>query len=437
MIPRLQSPGTGREAKRSRALFSILASVTLASAAVAGPVSAQLTRTAPEDVGLSPERLQRIGEVFRGYADEGRLAGAVGMVLRDGRVAYLDAWGMRDVESGDPMEVDDIFRIYSMTKPITSVAVMILYEEGHFFLNDPVGRYLPELAGRPVARLSEAGSDGEIPTEPARRPVTIRDLLRHTSGLTYGAFSNTPVDQLYRQRGILDQPTLEGMVEALGSIPLAYQPGTRWHYSVSTDVLARLVEVVSGQTFDTFLQERIFGPLEMEDTGFHAPRSKHHRLTRIYGHADAETTLTLGDTASFREPPTFLSGGGGLVSTAEDYARFAQMLLNGGELEGVRILGPKTVELMTVNHLEEGMPTSFLAPGWGFGLGFTVKTELGPDGMPGSVGNYYWFGVGGTSFWVDPAEDLVGVFMIQIRPNRDVTFRQQFKRLVYQALTGR
>jgi len=418
----------------STSIVGAIALALVAFLAPSGSLLGQLMPTSPEDVGLSSERLGRIAEVFGGYAEEGRMAGAVGMVLRNGRVAYTDAWGMRDVEAGDPMEEDDIFRVYSMTKPITSVAVMILYEEGHFFLNDPVGRYLPELAERPVARLSEAAGAEDIPTDPARRPVSIKDLLRHTSGLTYGAFSNTPVDQVYRERGVLDQPTLEDMVTELGSIPLAFQPGTRWHYSVSTDVLARLVEVVSGQSFDTFLEERIFDPLEMEDTGFYAPSSKHDRLTRIYGHADARGTLALGDTVGFRQPDTFLSGGGGLVSTARDYARFAQMLLDGGELDGVRILSPKTVELMTINHLEEGMPTSFLAPGWGFGLGFTVKTELGPDGMPGSVGNYYWFGVGGTSFWVDPAEDLIGIFMIQIRPNRDVTFRQQFKRLVYQAL---
>lgn len=416
---------------RSAALFVALLAALAPSWT---PLAGQLPTAAPEEVGLSSERLGRIGEVFQGYVDEGRMAGAVGMVLRNGRVAYTDAWGMRDVEAGDPMEEDDIFRIYSMTKPITSVAVMMLYEEGRFFLNDPVGRYLPELSGRPVARLSEAEAGEELPTDPARRAVTIRDLLRHTSGLTYGLFSNTPVDQMYRERGVLEQPTLEDMVAELGSIPLAFQPGTRWHYSVSTDVLARLVEVVSGQSFDAFLEERIFDPLGMEDTGFWVPEDEHDRLTRIYGHADSEGTLALGDTVSFRAPTTFLSGGGGLVSTARDYARFAQMLLNGGELDGVRILSPRTVDLMTVNHLEEGMPTSFLAPGWGFGLGFTVKTDLGPDGMPGSVGNYYWFGVAGTSFWVDPTEDLIGIFMIQIRPNRDVTFRQQFKRLVYQAL---
>jgi CubicO group peptidase (beta-lactamase class C family) len=224
------------------------------------------------------------------------------------------------------------------------------------------------------------------------------------------------------------------MVTELGEIPLMYQPGTRWHYSLSTDVLGRLVEVVSGQTFDVFLRERIFGPLGMDDTGFYVPAPNHDRLSRMYGHQGRERTLTLSDTMGFKTPPTRFSGGGGLVSTAHDYARFAQMLLNGGELDGARILGRKTVELMTVDHLPDGVPTEFLQTGWGFGLGFTVKNVAGLDGMPGSVGNYYWYGIRGTSFWVDPEEDLIGVFMIQIRPNRDITFRRQFKRLVYQAV---
>ena len=401
----------------------------------AAPAAAQeIPHAEPDEVGLSSERLQRIDEVFRSYAEEGRIGGAVGMVLRHGKLVYTGAWGMRDVAAGDPAEADDIFRIFSMTKPITSVAVMILYEEGRFFLSDPVGRYLPELANLPVAKLSEATSPDDISTERARRPMTIQDLLRHTSGLTYGSFSNSVVDQLYRSERVGGQPTLAAMVAEMGKIPLMYQPGTRWHYSLSTDVLSRLVEVVSGQPFDAFLRERIFEPLGMVDTGFYVPASERHRFARSYGHQGDERTLTLGDTLGFTQPPTRFSGGGGLVSTAHDYSRFAQMLLNGGELGGARILGRKTVELMTVDHLPDGVPTEFLSPGWGFGLGFTVKNEAGMDGMPGSVGNFYWFGVQGTSFWVDPEEDLIGIFMIQIRPNRDITFRRQFKRLVYQAL---
>lgn len=401
---------------------------------LAAPVLGQpLPVASPDDVGLSGERLERIDDVFGGYVADGRMAGAVGMVLRHGQVAYTGAWGMRDLAAGDAMEEDDIFRIFSMTKPVTSAAVMMLYEEGRFMLGDPVGRYLPELADMRVAKLSEATSPEDLPTEPARRPITIQDLLRHTSGLTYGVFSDTPVDQLYRQRNVLGQETLADMVTELGEIPLMYEPGTQWNYSVSTDVLGRLVEVVSGKPFDVFLEERIFGPLEMDDTGFYVPRPERERFAKTYGHTGPEGALQLGDTLGYFEPPSMPSGGGGLVSTAHDYARFAQMLLNGGELDGVRILSPTTVDMMTVDHLG-GAGTGWLAPGWGFGLGFTVKERPGLDGMPDSVGTFYWFGVQGTSFWVDPEEDLVGVFMIQIRPNRDVTFRQKFRSLVYQAL---
>jgi CubicO group peptidase (beta-lactamase class C family) len=384
-------------------------------------------------VGLSSERLARVGEVFRGYAEAGRLAGAVGMVLRHGKVAYLDSWGMRDLAARDPMEVDDIFRIYSMTKPVTSVAVMMLYEEGRFFLDDPVGRYLPELANVQVARLAEATGPQDIPTERPARPMTIRDLLRHTSGLTYGSFSNTVVDQVYRQANVLGQRTLADMVAELGKIPLLYQPGTRWNYSVSTDVLGRLVEVLSGQRFDVFLRERIFEPLGMHDTGFYVEPSKRHRFAELYGHTGPERRLEVVTARPYTPDETFFSGGGGLVSTAHDYARFAQMLLNGGELDGARILSPATVELMTTDHLHDD-GASFLADGWGFGLGFTVKNRPALDGLPDSVGTYYWFGVAGTSFWIDPARDLVGIFMVQLNPNRDVNFRDQFKRMVYAAL---
>ena len=404
---------------------------------VATSLSAQrLPLAVPEEVGLSSERLQRIGEVFQGYVDDGRIAGGVGMVLRQGRLAYVDTWGMRDITAGDTMEEDDIFKICSMSKPVASVAVMTLYEEGLFFLSDPIGRYLPELANLRVANLAEASAGQDIPTERARRPVTIHDMLRHTAGFTYGDLSNTVVDGVYREQEILYQPTLEDMVAQLGEIPLLYQPGTQWHYSVSVDVLGRLVEVVSGKPFDVFLRERIFDPLGMDDTGFRVPDSKGDRVATTYGHLGADGTLGPGDTSICELPPTLFSGGAGLRSTAQDYARFAQMLLNGGELDGARVLGRKTIELMTVDHLEEGMPTGFLSPGWSFGLGFTVKTEAGMDGMPSSVGEYNWIGIQGTSFWVDPEEDLVGVFMVQIRPNRDITFRDQFKRLVYQALIG-
>jgi CubicO group peptidase (beta-lactamase class C family) len=392
-----------------------------------------LPKASPEGVGLSSERLERIDEVFRAHVSEGRIAGALGMVIRHGQVAYLSEWGMRDREAGDPLEADAIFRIYSMTKPITSVAVMTLWEEGHFFLNDPVGRYLPELRGLEVALLNEATSTENIPTERANRAVTIQDLLRHTSGFTYGIFSNTAVDTLYREANILGQPTLAEMVSALGEIPLMFQPGTRWYYGVSTDVLARLVEVVSGMPFDRFLETRIFEPLGMSDTGFHVPPEKLRRFTRTYRHAGPDGVLTLGDTASFTMPPTLFSGGAGLVSTAADYARFTQMLLNGGELDGVRVLGRKTVELMTADHLGD-VPGP--GAGTGFGLGFAVKETAGLNGTASSVGEYNWGGLHGTSFWIDPEEDLIGIFMVQIYPNQSIDFRGQFKNLVYQALVG-
>lgn len=411
--------------------------VGIVLAAGAGPAAAQqLPRATPEDVGLSSERLQRVAEVFTGYADDGRIAGAVGMVVRRGHEVLADAWGVRDLEVGDPMQVDDIFRIHSMTKPITSVAVMMLYEEGLFFLDEPVGRYLPELADLPVADLDASAGPDSIVTVPARRPMTIRDLLRHTSGLTYSSFSNTVVDQAYRASGLLQWSTLEELVSGLGEQPLVYQPGERWHYSLATDVLGRLVEVISGQSFDAFLRERIFEPLGMEDTGFFVRPADRDRFAVYYGHRGRRggpLTLEPGNQGAFTPDITRFSGGGGLVSTARDYARFAQMLLNGGELDGARILSPTTIDLMTTDHLgDDG--ASFLGNGWGFGLGLTVKNQPALDGMPDSVGTYYWFGVGGASFWVDPARDLVGVFMVQIRPNRDVNFRNQFKRLVYQSV---
>jgi CubicO group peptidase (beta-lactamase class C family) len=340
---------------------------------------------------------------------------------------------MRDLAARDRVEQDDIFRIYSMSKPITSVAVMMLYEEGRFFLDEPVGRYLPELADVQVAVLAEATGPESIPTERPARPMSIRDLLRHTSGLTYGSFSNTVVDQVYRQAEVLGQATLADMVTELGKIPLLYQPGTRWNYGVSTDVLGRFVEVVSGQSFDAFLRERIFEPLGMHDTGFYVEPSERDRLAELYGHTGPERALQIASGRPYTPDETFFSGGGGLVSTAQDYARFAQMLLNGGELDGARILSPTTIELMTTDHLRDD-GASFLADGWGFGLGFTVKNQPALDGLPDSVGTYYWFGVAGTSFWIDPEQDLIGIFMIQINPNRDVNFRDQFKRLVYGAV---
>ena len=400
-------------------------------------VWAQFPTVAPEEVGLSPERLARVSEAFQSYADDGRIAGAVGLVARHGKLAWTEAWGMRDLAAGDPMEEDDIFRIFSMTKPITSVAVMMLWEEGHFRLDDRIGRYLPELGNMVVADLERSTGPDDIVTVPAEHQITIRDLLRHTAGLSYGlTFGRTAADQAFARANPTGQATLAEMVTELGKLPLALQPGTRWRYSAATDVLGRLVEVISRQAFDVFLRDRIFEPLGMDDTAFFVPDSKRDRFTQLYGHSQSDRTLEpRGGSSGYRPSGTFFSGGGGLVSTAQDYARFAQMLLNGGHLDGAQILGRKTIELMTTDHLgDDG--ASFLQAGWGFGLGFTMKNQPALDGNSDSVGNYFWMGIAGTSFWVDPEENLIGVFMIQIRPNRDIGFRQQFKRLVYQAVVG-
>jgi CubicO group peptidase (beta-lactamase class C family) len=389
-----------------------------------------LPQAPPEQVGLSSERLARIGAIMQAHVDSGRIAGAVGLIARRGKVAFLESWGLQDLGRGVSMETDAIFRIYSMTKPITSVAVMMLFEEGRFLLNDPVGRYLPELRDLEVAVPPESGS-GEYRTRPTR-PITIRDLLRHTSGLSYGFFGNTYVDSLYREAGVPSgDSTLEQMVGKLASLPLLYEPGTRWHYSVSTDVLGRLVEVLSGMPLDQFFNDRILAPLGMHDTEFYVDESRRDRFARMYGH-ESNGKLAPGDSTQFLTKPSFLSGGGGLTSTAADYIRFAQMLLNGGELDGVRLLGAKTVELMTANHLSDSQRIASR----GFGLGVSVRRELGAGGTQGSVGEYGWSGLAGTTFWVDPEEEMIGVFMVQIFPNRQISFRDQFKNLVYQAITN-
>ena len=410
--------------------------ITLVLGVLAAPrLQAQALPTAnPEEVGMSTERLERVGTAFESYAADGRIAGAVGLVARRGRLVYEEAWGMRDLAAGDPLETTDIFGICSMTKPVTSVAVMMLYEEGHFMLTDPVSRYMPEFRGIELADLENSTGADDIATQPMRRAVTIRDLLSHTAGLTYGSFSNTAVDQAYRQTGIRTGLPLPELVDKITDVPLAFPPGERWHYSLATDVLGRFIEVISGQSFASFAEERIFEPLGMDDTAFEVPESKRDRLSLTYQHAGVERELEVAPGYGCIGSADAPSGGAGLASTAQDYLRFAQMLLNGGELEGTRILGAKTIELMTADQLQ-GIPNGFVGRGWGFGLGFAVRLQAGLDGQQGSVGEYYWWGVAGTSFWIDPVEELIGVFMVQLRPNRDINWRDQYKNLVYQAIT--
>ncbi|MCE2557163.1 MAG: beta-lactamase family protein [Acidobacteria bacterium] len=404
---------------------------TRADVPVQGP--RDLARVAPEEVGMSSDRLERLNGAMQRLVDDGLLAGITTMISRHGKVAHFGTFGHQNIEDGVEMSEDTIFRIYSMTKPITGVALMILYEEGEFRLSDPVHRYIPEFEGLVVAK--EDGPNGQPITEPADHPMTIRELMAHTAGLSYGIFSQSQVDALYNEANVLDNDsTLKNMIDKLSKIPLRQQPGSMWHYSVAVDVQGYLVEVLSGQRFDEFLNERIFGPLGMNDTAFHVAADKADRFSQVYTH-DADGNLMaqegFGGRRDYLDPPNFLSGGGGLVSTTMDYMRFSQMLLNGGELDGVRILAPSTVKLMHLNHLPRELKE--MSPGTGFGLDFAVVLDpVAADGI--SKGEYYWGGAAGTWFWIDPKEDLVFVGMIQHFGPRRPDVRSLSRRLTYQAI---
>lgn len=405
---------------------------------------------APERVGFSATRLGRVGDVMRRYVDAGKLAGTVSLVSRRGQVVYFDDYGLRNLATGAEMTLDTIFRIYSMTKPITSVAALMLFEDGHYLLDDPIANYLPEFADVQVCE----GTDmmGMRLVRPVR-PPSVRDLFCHTSGLSYGWFHDTPVDQAYRDAQ-MDQReyTLTEGVERLAKLPLAFHPGRAWRYSFATDVLGRLVEVWSGESLDEFFQRHILGPLGMHDTAFQVAPEKLDRFAVCYtlpdmaGYvADADAgvkprQLVVQDapeTSKFAKPPVFLSGGGGLVGSTADYLRFCQMLLNGGVLDGARLLGRKTVDLMTMNHLPpELVPiaVSVPDPGAGFGLGVKVLVDQAASGRLGSQGMYGWGGAATTTFWIDPREELIGIFMTQFMPSGYYPVTTQFQRTVYQAL---
>ena len=390
--------------------------------------SPPLPDAVPEDVGLSTAGLARLGSVMRGEIERGRVPGAVALVARRGRLAYFESYGRRDPRSPDPMARDSIFRIYSMTKPIVSVAVMMLWEQGRFLLSDPIEKYLPELGRRQVAVVRGA----EIELVDAERPITVQDLLRHTSGLTYEFRGSGPVHKMYTAERIYSRNQSNAdQVATLAKLPLLHQPGTKWEYSRSTDVLGRLIEVLSGLTLGEYLQRHIFAPLGMVDTAFYVPSQEHGRLAEAFA-KDPDTGAGV-QLINVHDAPKFESGGGGLVSTAGDYARFLQMLLNGGRLDGVRFLSRKTLELMTADHLGPitGAP-DLLLPGYGFGLGFAVRLQPGIAHVPGSVGQYFWGGLAGTTFWVDPAEALFAIMLIQGPGQRDY-FRNLFRDLVYAA----
>ena len=384
-----------------------------------------LPHAQPADVGLCPDRTQRLMDVLSREVASGRLPGAVAMIARRGQIGLFKAVGQQDPGAGTPMTTDSIFRIYSMTKPVVSVAVMMLVERGLLLLSDPVSRWLPEYANQQVATASGL--------EPVRQAATVQDLLRHTAGLTYEFLGDSTVQRQYDAVKIASRErTNAEFSQTLAALPLQFKPGTMWAYSRATDVLGRLVEVVSGQGLGAFLQAEIFGPLGMVDTGFAVPPEQHHRIAEPFEH-DPDGGVPM-KVIQPREVPAMESGGGGLMSTAMDYARFLQCLRNRGELDGVRLLSPQTLAYMTADHLGD-IPSdgTLLPPGHGFGLGFAVRTHLGMSPVPGSVGLYYWGGIAGTTFFVDPALDMVAMLLIQA-PNQRDYYRPLFRNLVYAAL---
>jgi CubicO group peptidase (beta-lactamase class C family) len=401
----------------------------------------------PETVGLSSSRLQYLDRyVQQRYLDMGRLPGALTLIQRRGHVVHCSVQGQMDVERARPLQHDTLFRIYSMTKPITSVALMMLVEEGLIALDDPVHRYIPQWRNLGVF---EGGVVGSFRTRPASRPMRIIDLCRHTSGLTYGLQQRTNVDAAYRKLGYGDPAgtgTLDTMIEGLANIPLEASPGELWNYSVSTDVLGYLVGKVSGLPFEDFVRQRIFAPLGMADTDFYVPAAKASRLAACYAFV-ADGRMKLQDdpeTSPYLREPSFVSGGGGLVSTAADYLRFCRMLLNGGTLDGARLLSPKTIELMTMNHLPGGKELHDMSvalfseasyAGVGFGLGFAVTTDPARCLIPGSAGDFSWGGMASTYFWIDPREQLIVIFMTQLIPSTIYNIRRELRTLVYSAFT--
>ncbi len=379
----------------------------------------------PADVGMCPDRTQRLMDALKREVDSGRLPGAVALIARRGQIGLLEAVGVQDPATGAPMRTDSIFRIYSMTKPVVSVAIMMLVERGQLLISDPVSRWLPEYAHPQVAT-----AQGLVPVQQA---ATVQDLLRHTAGMTYEFLGDSEVQQQYNQHKLASRErNNEEFSHTLASIPLMFQPGSVWAYSRATDVLGRLIEVVSGQSLGDFLHAEIFEPLGMTDTGFWVLPEEEHRIAEPFAH-DPDGGIPM-KVIEPRQVPALESGGGGLMSTALDYARFLQCLRNKGELNGVRLLSPHMVDYMTSDHLGN-IPAdgTLLPPGHGFGLGFAVRTHLGLSPVPGSVGLYYWGGIAGTTFFVDPALDMYAMLLIQA-PNQRDYYRPLFRNLVYAAL---
>ena len=410
----------------------VIRSVILLLALVASSLPGEIPHAAPGEVGLSKQRLERITRAMEEDVERGYLSGAIGVVARKGKIAYWKNVGMADREAGKPMQSDAIFRIYSMTKPIVGIALMTLYEEGKFSLRDPVKKHIPELGGLKVLK-----DDKLVESD---REMTVQDLMRHTSGMTYGLFGESRVDEMYMDADVLGgNNSVEHFVQKLSRLPLKHQPGSAWEYSVSVDVQGRLIEVLSGMDLDKFMSERVFKPLDMRDTSFRVTAESKDRFVQLYQKTKDKKRIEPAPASRseryFDTDSRWFSGGGGLVSTTRDYLRFCQMLLNGGVLDGKRILSRKTVDLMAIDHIAEiPRASSISRPGYGFGLNFAVHTDSSKSGMNGSVGEYNWGGLAGTIFWIDPAEEMIGLYMIQALPPRFEDSRTQFKRLAYQAI---
>ena len=408
-------------------------------------MTTMLSMATPEEVGLCSERLARIPAFFQTYLDKEKVAGMSFLIGRKGKVAYQHSMGVKDFETGSPIDTETIFRIYSMSKPITSVALMMLYEEGLFRLEHDVSRYIPEFANLSVY---ESGGIDDYTTKPLDRPMIVRDLLTHTSGLTYGFMFQNTVDRLYRKSSInnTSEMSLEDYCKELAKLPLVFSPGAGWNYSVSTDVCGRLVEVLSGQSLDDFFKTRIFQPLGMNDTSFDIPLDKIERFASCY-ERDPKTGKTRlqdrGSESSYIGERAFFSGGGGLVSTIGDYYKFCQMLVNRGEFNGARLLSSSTIDFMTLNHLPGGQTMGEMGDslfsenrmdGSGFGLGFSIILDPVEVMAPGSAGSYSWGGAASTYFWIDPEYDLLAIFMTQLMPSDTYPMRPQLQQLTYAAI---
>jgi CubicO group peptidase (beta-lactamase class C family) len=396
----------------------------------AAPQTPPLPQAKPQSLGLSPARLQKLSDAYRRDIDKGTIPGVTIIVARRGQIGWFEALGRQNPESAAPMAQDSIFRIFSMTKPIVSVGIMMLLEDGHLLLGDPVAKYIPEFSDQKVG----VEHNGKLELVPLARPMTIQDLLRHTSGITYDHTGNSLVQQLYKETRLRSRKISNAEHAAIvASLPLICQPGAEWNYSRSTDILGRIIEVVSGKSLSAFLTERILAPLQMTETAFHTGTENADRLAEPFA-ADPWSAEKV-QLFNMLEVPLMESGGGGLVSTTMDYARFCQMLLGGGTLDGERIIGRKTLQLMASDHLgpKVRVDSPMLPAGHGFGLGFAVRTHDGLAPFAGSVGQFYWSGVAGTFFWIDPKEELFTVFMSQ-GPNQREYFRTLTRSMVYAAL---